>query len=419
MELLTRAPKGTKDVLPSESYKWQYVEGVLRETARQFGYSEIRFPTFEHTELFERGVGDTTDVVQKEMYTFNDKGGRSISLRPEGTASVARSYLENSLYAQTQPTKCYYIAANFRYEKPQAGRYREHHQFGAECFGASAPSADAELISLADTFLHRLGITNITAHINSIGCPKCRAEYHKALRAYFENYKDKLCETCLSRFDKNPMRILDCKSPICSEIAKDAPRTIQYLCDECRDHFDSVRKYLDAMGISYEVDPGIVRGLDYYTKTVFEFVSNSIGAQGTVCGGGRYDGLVSQFGGPATPALGFGSGIERLLLVMDALGIEIPNNNSKLKIFVAGIGEKADMAAQTLVYRLRKAGIAAERDTLCRSLKAQMKYADKLCAEYSVVLGDDEVESGNARLKNMATGETVEVPLDALEQYLQ
>ena len=409
---MIQAPKGTYDVLPDESYKWQYLEHILRDTAKSFGYREVRFPMFEHTELFIRGVGDTTDVVQKEMYTFTDKGGRSISLRPEGTASVVRSMIEHGCFNNTLPLKCYYIAPNFRYEKPQAGRYRQHYQFGVECFGAKSPAANAEVISLADTFLKRLGIRDITAHINSIGCPDCRPQYYEALKAYFENYRDQLCPTCLERLERNPMRLLDCKSPICKEIAKGAPRTIDFLCDHCKTDFDETLSLLSKMGVDYQIDSGIVRGLDYYTGPVFEFISNDIGAQGTVCGGGRYDGLVEQLGGKPTPALGFGSGLERLLLVMESLGIKIPGAET-IDIYVATTGKEAGDAAQKLILELRRLGIAAERDLCERSLKAQMKYADKIGARFTTVLGENELASGTVVLKNMETGEQTPCVLSA------
>lgn len=418
MEILTRAPKGTKDVLPSEVHKWHYVENILRRTAADFGCREIRFPTFEHTELFERGVGDTTDVVQKEMYTFTDKGGRSVSLRPEGTASVARAFVEHSLDSTGLPVKCYYIAANFRYEKPQSGRLREHHQFGVEYFGSVSPYADAEVIGLADTFLKRLGIDEIRVNINSVGCPECRGGYQAALREYFSSRKDELCETCQGRLEKNPMRIIDCKSPVCSEISKGAPRTIDFLCDDCRDHFEALKSRLFDMGIDYAVDSGIVRGLDYYSRTVFEFVSNRIGAQGTVCGGGRYDGLVSELGGREIPGLGFGSGIERLIMVMEALGVEFPQPDSA-DVFLAAIGENAKRRAATLAHELRRAGVSAEYDLMDRSVKAQMKYADKTGARFSVVLGDDELSDGFANLKDMATGGTVSVPISGAEGIIK
>ena len=320
MALITKAIKGTKDVLPKDVYKNQYIEATCLETAENFGFKEIRTPVFEHTELFQRGVGDTTDVVQKEMYTFDDKGGRSITLRPEGTAGAARSFLESGMCNEALPQKVCYLTSCYRYEKPQAGRLREFHQFGVECFGTESPLADAEIIALAKSLFERLGLKNIHLELNSIGCPKCRAEYHKALKEYFELKKGDLCQTCLDRLDRNPMRILDCKSPICSDIAKDAPVVLDYLCDDCKEHFEKVKKYLDTMNIEYQINPQIVRGLDYYTKTVFEFVSDAIGSQGTVCGGGRYDGLIEELGGQKTPSLGFGMGLERIGLVMESEG---------------------------------------------------------------------------------------------------
>ena len=412
MAEIIRAPKGTHDVLPGESYKWQYLEKTLRGVAASFNYREIRFPAFEHTELFVRGVGDTTDVVQKEMYTFEDKGGRSITLRPEGTASVVRALVESGAIGGALPIKCYYIAPNFRYEKPQAGRLRQHHQFGVECFGSANPEADAEVISLADTFLHKLGIEDVTVHINSIGCPNCRPKYQAALKEYFRPHLSEMCETCQGRFERNPMRLLDCKSPLDHELGKNAPRTLDYLCDDCRAHFDRTLRLLELMGVSYEIDPGIVRGLDYYTGPVFEFVSNNIGAQGTICGGGRYNGLVEQLGGKPTPALGFGSGLERLLLVMESLGIEIPCSDV-CDIYLAPMGERASDAVQQLTLQLRRAGFAAERDLCSRSVKAQMKYADKLGARFTTVIGDEEIDSGVIRLRDMATGEQSDCPLTA------
>jgi len=414
MAQIIQAPKGTRDVLPSEVYKWHYLEKTLRKTAADFNFKEIRFPTFEHTELFIRGVGDTTDVVQKEMYTFEDKGGRSITLRPEGTASTVRALIESGAITGALPIKCYYIAPNFRYEKPQAGRLRQHHQFGVECFGSANPEADAEVISLADTFLKRLGIENITAHINSIGCPTCRPAYHDALREYFRPHLDEMCETCRERFERNPMRLLDCKSPICKGIAAGAPTTLDHLCDDCKNHFDRTLKLLDLMGVTYEIDTGIVRGLDYYTGPVFEFVSNDIGAQGTVCGGGRYNGLVEQLGGKSTPALGFGSGLERLLLVMESLGIEIPNEES-CDIYFAPLGEKAADAVSALTLQIRRLGHSAERDLCARSVKAQMKYADKIGARYTAVIGDDEIAAGTIQIKNMQNGETCACALNAAD----
>ncbi len=411
MEKIT-APRGTKDVLPEESRVWQILEEKLRSLAHRFGFREIRFPTFEDVALFDRGVGDTTDVVQKEMYDFYDKGDRHIALRPEGTASVVRSFIEHSLHAKGLPLKVYYIAPNFRYEKPQAGRLREHHQFGVECFGAYDASADAEVISLGATLLRELGIANTTLHLNSCGCKECRKEYHAALKNYFETRKGELCDTCNDRLDRNPMRILDCKSDICKSIAKDAPKITDYLCDECRAHFDKLRAYLDATGIEYELDPMLVRGLDYYTNTVFEFVSGSLGAQSTVLGGGRYNGLVGTLGGPETAGLGFGCGIERLLLTLEAEG-KLSSERLVPDVFIAYAEERAEGVSHSLVYELRSLGVSAERDTTGRSLKAQMKYAGKIGARYSAVIGGSEIDDGKITLKNMDSGEQVECALTA------
>ncbi|MBR2044029.1 MAG: histidine--tRNA ligase [Clostridia bacterium] len=418
MSDINRAVKGTNDVLPEESYKWQYVEKKMLETASLFGFKEIRVPVFEHTEVFQRSVGDTTDVVQKEMYTFDDKGGRSITLRPELTAGVIRSVIENGLYNQSLPQKVCYIGGCYRYEKPQAGRLREFHQFGVECIGAAAPAADAEVISLAHSVLTNIGLDNLSLEINSIGCPTCRAEYHKALKAYFEGKKDQLCETCKERLDRNPMRILDCKSPVCGDIAKDAPVMINYLCNDCAEHFEAVKAQLDVMGIGYKVNPTIVRGLDYYTRTVFEFISGDIGAQSTVCGGGRYDGLMQQMGAPATPSLGFAMGIERLLLVLNNLNKEI-GDQKPCDIYIAPMGEKAGIKAAAVCSALRKEGFIALTDICGRGLKAQMRYANKIGARFSVVLGDDELASGIIRLKDMKLGEEKEISIDSIAQCLK
>lgn len=415
MSLITKRVYGAEDVLPKDSYKWQLIEDIMRSEAAAYGFKEIRTPVFEHTELFRRGVGDTTDVVQKEMYTFNTKGGTSLSLRPEGTSGAARAVLEHAVYNDGLPIKTYYFDSCYRYEKKQANRYREFHQFGVELYGASSPAADAEIISLATTLFDRLGVTDLQLELNSIGCPACRAEYHKALKKYFEGYKDKLCDTCLSRLEKNPMRILDCKSPVCSEIAKDAPVVLDYLCDDCKNHFQQVKAYLDAAEIPYIVNPKIVRGLDYYTKTVFEFVTTRLGSQGTVCGGGRYDGLIEELGGQHTPSLGFGLGMERLLALMEELGIEIPLPPS-CDIYIAGLGEEAQKKAFTLVKEVRETSLIAECDIVGRSLRAQMKYADKIGAKFSMVIGENEINENKAILKNMETGEKTEVPLD--EQFI-
>lgn len=411
MALITKAIKGTKDVLPNESYKNQYIEATCLGVAENFGYKEMRTPVFEHTELFQRGVGDTTDVVQKEMYTFDDKGGRSITLRPEGTAGAARAFLENGLSNEALPQKICYLTSCYRYEKPQAGRLREFHQFGIECFGATSPLADAEMISLAKQIFDELGVKDLHLELNSIGCPECRAEYHKALKEYFSQYKDKLCDTCNDRLERNPMRILDCKSPVCSEIAKGAPVVLDYLCDECREHFKKVKSYLDAANIEYIVNPQIVRGLDYYTKTVFEFVSDAIGSQGTVCGGGRYDGLLEELGGQHTPSLGFAMGLERLQLVMEAQGCNFPEP-SRPDLFIVAMGEKATLKAVEIAKDMRDEGFSVVYDLNGRSLRAQMKYADKLGTKFNVVIGDNEVENKVVSLKDMATGESSEINLD-------
>lgn len=411
MALITKAIKGTKDVLPKDSYKNQYIESTAFDVAQKFGYKEIRTPVFEHTELFQRGVGDTTDVVQKEMYTFDDKGGRSITLRPEGTAGAARSYLENGLCNETLPQKVCYLTSCYRYEKPQAGRLREFHQFGIECYGTANPLADAEMIALAKTVFDNLGIKDLRLEINSIGCPTCRAEYQKALKEYFTSHIDDLCDTCKGRLDRNPMRILDCKSPVCSEIAEKAPIVLDYLCDECKEHFETVKKYLDVQNIEYTVNPKIVRGLDYYTKTVFEFVSNSIGAQGTVCGGGRYDGLIEELGGQHTPSLGFAMGLERIELLMDAQNCEYPAPEVP-DLFIVALGDKATLKAIEIAKDMREEGFSVSYDLNQRSVRAQMKYADKLSAKFNVVIGDNEVETGIANLKNMQNGETEEIALE-------
>lgn len=413
MAEINRAPRGTNDCLPADSIKWQYAEKKMLETASLFGFSEIRLPVFEHTEVFTKSVGDTTDVVQKEMYTFLDKGGRSITLRPELTAGVVRSVIEHGLLAGPMPLKVCYIGGCYRYEKPQAGRLREFHQFGIECFGAQSPAADAEVIMLADTLLRSLGLKSYSLHINSIGCPECRKNYHAALKEYFKSKSDSLCKTCIERLDRNPMRILDCKCPECAAVAANAPVVLDYLCDECKEHFEGVKAHLSAAEIEFSVDPQIVRGLDYYTKTVFEFVSTSLGAQATVCGGGRYDGLVEQMQGPATPALGFGMGIERLLMIMEAENAAIPET-ATADVYIAPMGSAAALKASALCRKLRDEGFIALTDITGRGLKAQMKYADKVGAAFTVVLGDDELENGKAKIKNMKTGEQCEFSLDAI-----
>ena len=408
-----KAPKGTKDILPADSYKWQYIESEWARICSEYGFKEMRTPTFEATELFKRGVGDTTDIVQKEMYTFDDLGGRSITLKPEGTASAVRAFIESNQYAETQPTKYYYNTSCFRYEKPQAGRLREFHQFGIENFGTSSMIADAEVIALGNDFLHRMGINDIELHISSVGCRKCRPLHRQALQEFLRPKFDCLCDTCKSRFDKNPMRILDCKSPEDKEAVKGAPMMLDYLCEDCRRDFDQLRSHLDAMGISYTVDPTIVRGLDYYTKTAFEFITTKIGAQGTVCGGGRYDHLIEEIGGPDMPGVGFGLGKERLLMMMELNGHDFGGVQTP-QVFIAWIGDNAREYSLGLLHELRSKGVRAEMDTRERNFKGQMKYANKLGAHYTVVIGDDEVESGQLTLKNMANSEQVKVSREEL-----
>lgn len=409
------APKGTKDVLPQDSYKWQYIENIARILATKYNINEVRVPAFEHTELFHRGVGDTTDVVQKEMYTFLDKGNRSITLRPEGTASTVRLCLEHGLLNGALPLKTCYFVPNFRYEKPEAGRLRQHHQFGVEYFGSADASADAEVISVASNLLLDLGIINAYVSLNSIGCNTCRPKYHEKLREYFSTKSECLCELCTDRLDRNPMRLLDCKNSNCKENAKNAPTTIEHLCDECENHFNDVKKYLDTLEIPYKIDSSIVRGLDYYSKTVFEFVSSDSGL--TICGGGRYDGLVELLGGKPTPALGFGCGIERLLMVLDEqnLGFGI---KPSCDVFVANADEKSNLLATKLVADLRKIGFSAEKDITGKALKAQMKYADKISAKFTIVIGENEINTGNCVVKNMITGEKTDILISEIAETL-
>ena len=407
------APKGTKDVLPNEIYKWQYIEREWAKICSEYGFKEMRTPTFEATELFNRGIGDTTDVVQKEMYTFEDMGHRSITLKPEGTSPAVRAFIESNQYAETQPTKYYYSTSCFRYEKPQAGRLREFHQFGIENFGTNSMLADAEVIALGYDFLNRMGVGDIELHISSVGCRECRPLHRKALQEFLKPKYDQLCDTCKSRFDKNPMRILDCKSEVCHELVQGAPMMLDYLCDDCRKDMEELMKHLDAMGIKYVVDPTIVRGLDYYTKTAFEFITTKIGAQGTVCGGGRYDHLIEEVGGPDMPGVGFGLGKERLILLMEANDNDF-GGTEQPQLFIAWIGDNAREYAVKLIHELRNQGVRAELDTKERNLKGQMKYANKLGAEYTCVIGDDEVESGELTLKNMQTSEQTKVRREEL-----
>ncbi len=414
-----KAIKGTKDTLPSESYKLQYIEQAALDTAKAYGFHEMRTPVFEYTELFDRSVGETTDVVQKEMYTFNDKGDRSITLRPEGTAGAVRAFLEHGLFNEPLPQKVCYLTSCYRYEKPQAGRLREFHQFGIECFGAGSPVADAEIIALANSYFNFIGIEKLAVEINSIGCPECRKKYSEALKAYFEDKKAELCETCLSRLERNPMRILDCKSPVCSKIAEDAPVVLDYICDDCRDHFEKLKAYLDALNISYVVNPQIVRGLDYYTRTVFEFVSLDEKTKGLVLGGGgRYDGLIEELGGASMPACGFAMGLERLLIAMEESGIPFPAA-PKCNLSIVTAGENALLKALEISADLRSQGYSVNIDTVGRSIKAQMKFANKLNSEFTVVIGDNELENGVAMLKSMEDGTQTEVSLDNFDETFE
>ena len=417
MALLTKAPRGTADLLPSESYKLRFIEKTLADTAALYGFQEIRTPVFEHTELFQRGVGETTDVVQKEMYTFEDNGHRSVTLRPEGTAGTVRAFLEHGLFNEPMPQKYYYLTSCYRYEKPQAGRLREFHQLGVEAFGAEGPAQDAEIIALAAHFFDIFGLEDIRLELNSIGCKTCRKDYQAALRAYFTENIDNLCETCRDRLARNPMRILDCKNPECGEIAKGAPQVLDYLCEECDAHFKSVQRYLRTMDIPFTVNPTIVRGLDYYTRTVFEFVSGAIGAQGTVCGGGRYDGLVEELGGSPTPACGFGLGIERLKLLMEAQGIAFPQPE-RVDIYIAPANADCAFEAMRMTEELRRFGLRALTDVSGRSVKAQMKFANKVGALFTMILGEDEIGTKRGTVKNMDNGEVKNVDLTDLPEQI-
>ncbi len=416
--MLTQAPKGTRDILPDEIHKWQYLEREFAQICSKFGYSEIRIPVFEHTELFQRGVGDSTDIVQKEMYTFNDKSGRSLTLRPEGTAGVVRSYIERGMASLPQPVKLFYNITAYRYENVQRGRYREFNQFGVEAFGSSEPQMDVEVISILYMFFEKLGLSKTGLNINSIGCPACRKEYNNKLRDYFRPHLSGLCDNCKNRFEKNPLRLIDCKEERCKRISAGAPTLLDNICDDCGAHFEGLKAGLDNLGIQYNVDPGIVRGLDYYTKTVFEFVSENVGTQGTICGGGRYDGLVELCGGSHTPGIGFALGVERLMMELDSRGIMIEKPRP-LDIYIATMGEAASRFSQELVYKLRQNNVGAETDLMKRSLRSQMKYADKKRFLYTVVLGDNEIESGKTVLKDMRTGEQKDVSLDSIVDRLK
>lgn len=417
--MLTKAPRGTKDIIPAEAYKWNYLEEKFRDLCRLYGYEEIRTPIFEHTELFKRGVGDTTDIVQKEMYTFKDRGDRDLTLKPEGTAGVIRAFIENKMYAETQPTKLFYITPCFRYERPQSGRQRQFHQFGVEAIGSDTPSLDAEVISLAMQFLGEAGLNDLTVSINSVGCPVCREDYNRLLKDYLATKADVLCDLCNDRRDKNPMRVIDCKNETCQANIVDILLMADHLCDNCKDHFDQLKSYLDEMDIKYVVDKKIVRGLDYYKRTAFEIISNDLGAQSTVCGGGRYDGLVEQIGGPSGySGIGFGLGAERLLLTLEANGVEIGNPNHT-DIFVVTIGDKAKLKSFSILKDLRENHISADKDHLDRSLKAQFKYSNKINAKYTIVIGDDELDKDKATLKNMETGDQKLIKISELVNELR
>ncbi len=416
---MIQKPRGTMDLLPSVTPTWRKVEKICLDTASRFGFEEIRIPTFEASELYRRGVGEGTDVVQKEMYDFSDKDGRSMTLRPEGTAGVSRAVIENSLYAGAMPLKLSYLVSCFRYELPQAGRSREFYQFGVECFGAADPKCDAEVILLAAEIFKNLGI-DVRLELNSIGCPECRAKYLEALKAYFAAHTETLCETCQGRLQRNALRVLDCKSPICKEVAAGAPKILDFLCEECKSSFDSTCKTLSDCGLSYTVNPQIVRGLDYYRGVVFEFISDEIGAQSTVCGGGRYDGLIESLGGPALSGIGFAMGLTRILLCLKAKEEELERETPDL--YIASIGDEAKDCAFLLAQKLRERGLYVTSDIVGRSLKAQMKYADKCGARYAIVLGENEVQEKRARLRPMRGGEETDVDLsdlDTLEKTLK
>lgn len=406
-----QAPKGTKDMLPQDAYKWQYIEKVFRNVAKTYGIREIRTPMFEHTELFLRGVGDTTDIVQKEMYTFNDKGDRSITLKPEGTASAVRAFVENRLFNEAQPTKLYYITPAFRYENVQKGRLRQFHQCGLEVFGSKEASMDAETIAVAMDTLKKLGLKSLSLNINNLGCPNCRPKYNEALKKFLADNYDGLCDTCKSRFEKNPMRILDCKEKKCQEITKSAPIILDYVCEECDTHFNKVKEYLDILGLPYTIDPGIVRGLDYYTKTIFEILTSDF----TVCGGGRYDKLIEELGGPDMPAVGFGMGIERLIMTLEKEGIEIPSEDL-FDLYIGARGDEERKYAFKLASSLRLLGVKCEINHMGRSVKAEMKYANKLGVSFTTILGEDELTNKKINLKRMSDGEIFEVSLEDLDE---
>lgn len=416
--MLTTAPRGTKDILPVNSRHWQYVEQIAREVCHNFAYEEIRTPIFEHTELFLRGIGETTDIVEKEMYTFTDRGKRSITLRPENTAAVVRSYLENKLYADSVPNKLYYIGPMFRYDRPQAGRLRQFHQFGIEAIGSAGPLIDAEIITLAVEFFHKLGLTDLTLYVNSVGCPTCRPVYREKLQAFLKDKVSELCPDCQSRYDRNPMRILDCKNEKCASLTVGAPEVSDCLCPECHDHFEGLKQLLSAAGISYKLNSRLVRGLDYYTKTAFEIQYPPLGAQSAICGGGRYDGLIAECGGSMTPGIGLAIGLERVLLALEKQEL-LPKAQEKLDVYVVAQNEAATEEAFHLALQLRSRGLATDLDTMQRSLKAQMKQANKRHADFVALLGDEEIRNSKVTIKNMKSSEQQLVDLANAAQFIE
>ncbi len=416
--MLTNAPRGTKDILPDTVGDWNYVEGEIRELCRRFGYSEIRTPIFEHTELFQRGIGEGTDVVDKEMYTFTDRGERSITLRPENTASAVRAYLQNKLYAQSNLVKLFYIGSMFRYDRPQAGRMREFHQFGVEALGEANPAVDAEVILLAMNLLEGLGLKDLELSINSVGCPKCRSKYRTMLQDFFRDKLEDLCEDCRSRFERSPLRILDCKKDSDKPYMTDAPKITDCLCEECAEHFAKLKELLTSAGISFTHDPRLVRGLDYYTKTAFEIKYPPLGAQSAVAGGGRYDGLIEEMGGNPTPAVGFATGLERLLLALESQNL-LPEKNRSVDAYVVALGETAQAEGFKLLNSLRQQGLSAAMDFAGRSMKAQMKQANKLGAKYSVILGEDEISEGVVMLRSMEDSSQAKVPMNQVAEKIK
>lgn len=416
--MLTTAPRGTKDIMPGDVLAWRYLEETMRRICAQFGYNEIRTPIFEHTELFLRGIGETTDVVEKEMYTFTDRGNRSITLRPENTASAVRAYVEHKLYADPAPTKLFYIGPMFRYDRPQAGRYRQFHQFGIEALGVNGPNIDAEIIMLAVQILQELGLKDLKLKINSVGCPHCRPLHREKLQEFFKPNFEELCNDCKSRYDRNPLRLLDCKNPHCHELGEGAPSLEECLCDECKAHFEGLKELLNAAGLEYEVDHNLVRGLDYYTKTAFEIQYAPLGAQSAVCGGGRYDGLIEEIGGPATPGIGFAMGMERVLLALESQGL-LPQFDTGMDIFAVCPDQKLFTSVFKAVTELRRAGLKTEFDFLERSMKAQMKQANRVNAKYVLIFGEDEFARGNVVLRNMANSEQTEIAISDITTKLQ